>query len=45
MDLTWQDEERWCAWRHAEALFGRFFNYREMCLPCILPSSHLTNLR
>jgi hypothetical protein len=45
MDLTCQDEERWYAWGHAGALFGRFFDYREMSLPRILRSSQLTNLR
>jgi hypothetical protein len=30
---------------YAEALFGRFFEYREMSLPRILRSSQLTNLR
>jgi hypothetical protein len=35
MDLPCQDEKHWCTWRHAEALFGRFFDYREMCLLCI----------
>ena len=38
MDLTCQDEERWCAWLHAGALFSRLFDYCDMSLPRILRS-------